>query len=406
MNIEGLQSVHHAAQGPGPKQEPIIKGGKGKGKKGEKGGKGGSPSGPPPKSGETPGKGYGKGDSPSVPQAKAKADAGPAPMEVDATAAQPKRTWAAMAVEGARPSAKAKMTPVPKAEPKGRAASVSEAKSAPALKAEAKEMKQAEPKVEVKKEKVGGDDAPGGSRGSAEGQKRERKSRWDFDETVKESTKREASTRPDDVDSRPGAAAREASDDLHSALGRSSAKDAVAPLTASKAMAKKPEGGEIRLQSAERAAASPVEGHFLVLPESSVVDALLSVSTNRVLNKQVREFIRNGEDTSALEALNQIVTNSRSGRRRRESDVSRTPSRRSVRTVDTRDSRESRRRRYRLRREDDCDRRRDDARDRRDDDSLDRERERRRDDRRRSERDRDRDRARGGRDRRRRDDSR
>ena len=163
---------------------------------------------------------------------------------------------------------------------------------------------------------------------------------------MKESTKREASTRPDDVDSRPGAAAREASgDDLHSALGRSSAKDAVAPLTASKAMAKKPEGGEIRLQSAERTAASPVEGHFLVLPESSVVDALLSVSTNRVLNKQVRDFIRNGEDASAREALNQIVTNSRSGRRRRESDVSRTPSRRSVRTVDTSNSRESRRRR-------------------------------------------------------------
>ena len=42
VNIEGLQSVHHAAQGPGPKQEPIVKGGKGKGKKGEKGGKGGS----------------------------------------------------------------------------------------------------------------------------------------------------------------------------------------------------------------------------------------------------------------------------------------------------------------------------------------------------------------------------
>ena len=249
VNIEGLQSVHHAAQGPGPKQEPIVKGGKGKGKKGEKGGKGGSPSGPPPKSGEVPGKGSCKGDSPSVPQAKAKGDAGPAPMEVDATAAQPKKTWVAVAVEGARPSAKAKMTPVPKAEPKGKAASVSEAKSAPAPKAEAKETKQAEPKVEVKKEKVGGDDAPGGSRGSAEGQNRERKSRWDPDETVKESTKREASTRPDDVDSRPGAAAREASgDDLHSALGsRSSAKDAVAPLTASKAMAKKPEGGEIRL---------------------------------------------------------------------------------------------------------------------------------------------------------------
>ena len=50
---------------------------------------------------------------------------------------------------------------------------------------------------------------------------------------AKESTKREA---------------REASgDDLHSALGRSSAKDAVAPLTASKAMAKKP---EVRLRSA------------------------------------------------------------------------------------------------------------------------------------------------------------
>ena len=63
VNIEGLQSVHHA----------IVKGGKGKGKKGEKGGKGGSPSGPPPKSGEVPGKGSGKGDSPSVSQAKAKA---------------------------------------------------------------------------------------------------------------------------------------------------------------------------------------------------------------------------------------------------------------------------------------------------------------------------------------------
>ena len=220
---------------------------------------------------------------------------------------------------------------------------------------------------------------------------------------MKESTKREASTRPDDVDSRPGAAAREASgDDLHSALGRSSAKDAVAPSTASKAMAKKPEGGEIRLQLAERAAARLVE----VLPESSVVDAFLSISTNRVLNKQVRDFIRNDKNASALEAPNQIVTNSRPGRRRRDSDVSRTPSRRSVRTADTRDSRESRRRRYRPRCDEDRDRRRDDARDRRDDDSLDRERDRRRDDCRRSERDRDRDRARGGRERRRRDDSR
>ena len=60
MNVDELQSAHHAAQGPGPKQEPIIKGGKGKGKKG---GKGDSPSNPPPKSSEASGKGPGKGDS-------------------------------------------------------------------------------------------------------------------------------------------------------------------------------------------------------------------------------------------------------------------------------------------------------------------------------------------------------
>ena len=315
--------------------------------------------------------------------------------------------WLNRRRQGARPSAKAKMTPVPKAEPKGKAASVPEAKSAQAPRTESKETKQADPKVEVKKEKVSGDDAPGDSRGSAEGKRRERKSRWDPDEPAKESTKREASKRPDDVDSRPGAAAREASgDDLHSALGRSSAKDAVAPLTASKAMAKKPEGSEVRLQSAERAAASPAEGHFLVSPENSVVDAFLTMSPDRVLNRQVRDLTRNGENASALEVLNQIVANSRLGRTRRDSDVSRTPSRRFVRTLDTRDSRESRRRRYRPRRDEDRDRRRDDVRDRRGDDSLDRERDRRRDDRRRSERDRDRDRARGGRDRRRRDDSR
>ena len=167
VNVDELQSAHHAAQGPGPKQEPIIKGGKGKGKKGEKGGKGDSLSDPQPKSSDVSGKGSGKGDSPAVPKAKAKADAGPAPMEVDPPAAQPKKTWVAIAVEGARPSAKAKMTPVPKAEPK----------SAQAPKAESKETKQADPKVEVEKEKVSGEDAPGASRGSAEGQKRERKSR-------------------------------------------------------------------------------------------------------------------------------------------------------------------------------------------------------------------------------------
>ena len=185
---------------------------------------------------------------------------------------------------------------------------------------------------------------------------------------------------------------REASgDDLHSALGRPSAKDAVAPLTASKAMAKKPGKSEARLFSAERAAASQVEGHFRALPENSVVDAFLAMSPDRVLNGQVRDFIRNGEDASALEVLNQIVASGVHV---------------GIRTQDTRDSRESRRRRYRPRRDEDRDRRRDDHRDHRGDESLDRDRDRRRDDRRRAERDRDRDRARGGRDRRRREDSR
>ena len=124
-------------------------------------------------------------------------------------------------------------------------------------------------------------------------------------------------------------------------FGRSSAKHAVAPLTASKAMAKKPGGSEVRLQSAERAAASPMEGQFRVLPEGSVVDAFLTMSPDRVLNKQVRDFIRNGENASALQVLNQIVANSRLGRTRRDSDVSRTPSQRSVRTLGTRDSRET-----------------------------------------------------------------
>ena len=80
------------------------------------------------------------------------------------------------------------------------------------------------------------------------------------------------------------------------------------------------------------------------------MDAFLAMSSNRVPNRQVREFIRNGEEGSALEVLNQIVANSHAERARRGTDVSRTPSRRSVRT-DTRDSRESRRRRYRPRSE-------------------------------------------------------
>ena len=69
-------------------------------------------------------------------------------------------------------------------------------------------------------------DAPGDSGARMRKPRRDRKYRWDPEAPTKESTKREASKRPDDVDSRPGAAAREASgDDLHSALGRLSAKD-------------------------------------------------------------------------------------------------------------------------------------------------------------------------------------
>ena len=129
VNIDELQSVHHAAQGPGPKQEPISKGAKGK----EKGGKGDSPSDPQPKSGEVSGKGSGKGDSPVVPKAKpkAKADAGPTPMELDPSDAQPKKSWIAVAVEGARPrttpSPKASEVQAPKAEPKRKATPVPKA---------------------------------------------------------------------------------------------------------------------------------------------------------------------------------------------------------------------------------------------------------------------------------------
>ena len=86
---------------------------------------------------------------------------------------------------------------------------------------------------------------------------------------------------------------------FHSALGRSSAKDAIAPSTASKAMAKKPEGGEVRLRLVERAAASPIEGRFRTLPEASVVDAFLAMSSNRELNRLVKDFIKNGEEGSA-----------------------------------------------------------------------------------------------------------
>ena len=108
---------------------------------------------PRPKSGEASGKGSGKGDSSAVPKAKGKADAGPTPMEVDPPEAQPKKSWAAIAVEGAWPSAKAKTTSAPKAEPKGKATPVpAEAKGAQAPRTESKETRQADPKVEVKKD--------------------------------------------------------------------------------------------------------------------------------------------------------------------------------------------------------------------------------------------------------------
>ena len=107
----------------------------------------------------------------------------------------------------------------PKAEREGKATPVPKAGGDQAPRVESKEVKKTDPRTEVKKEKGSGDDAPD-SRGSDEKPKSERKSRWDPEVPTKESTKREASKRPDDVDSRPGAAAREGSgDDLHSALG-------------------------------------------------------------------------------------------------------------------------------------------------------------------------------------------
>ena len=162
--------------------------------------------------------------------------------------------------------------------------------------------------------------------------------------------------------------------------GRSSALDGIQG---------EPEGSEVRLQSAKRAAAGPAEGCFLALPEISLVDAFLT----RVLNRQVRDFIRNGENVSVLEVLNQIVANSRIGRTRRDLEV---PLGGPLEIL-TPGIRENQGGRHRPRRDEDRDRRRNDVRDCRGDDSLDR---------RRSERGRDKSRARGGRDRRRRDDSR
>ena len=128
-------------------------------------------------------------------------------MEVDPPDAQPKKSWIEVAVEGARPSAKAKTAPpkasevqAPKAEPKGKATPVPKAGDDPAPRPEPKETQKNDPKTEVKKGKGSGDDAPGNSRKP----RKERKSRWDPEAPTKESTKREASKRPDDVDSRPG----------------------------------------------------------------------------------------------------------------------------------------------------------------------------------------------------------
>ena len=134
-----------------------------------------------------------------------------------------------------------------------------------------------------------------------------------------------------------------------------------------------------------------VEGHFRTLPETPMVDAFLAMSSNRVLNRQVRD----GEEGSALEALKQTVANSQSGH----VGVRMSPARplEGSLGLTTPGILESRRR-CRPRRDEDRDRRRDDRRDHRGDESLDRDRDRRRDDRKVRERD--------GRDRRRRDDSR
>ena len=264
VDINELQSVHHAAPGPGPKQEPIIKGGKGEGRKGEKGGKGDSPAGPQTRSDEASGKGSGKGDSPAVPKAKVKADAGPTPMDVDPPEAQPKKSWVAIAVEGSRPRRRSR---------RGRGLQLRRRRALRLRRLSLRRRSRLTRRLRSRRRRRVETMllAIAGARLISKGEKG---NRWDPEAPSKESSKREASKRPDDVDSRPGAAAREASgDDLHSALGRSSAKDAAAPLTASKAMAKKPEGSEIRLRSAGRVGASPVEGHFATLPDATMVEA-------------------------------------------------------------------------------------------------------------------------------------
>ena len=116
-----------------------------------------------------------------------------------------------------------------------------------------------------------------------------------------------------------------------------------------------------------------------------MVDAFPSMSSNRELNRQVRDFNQERQEWLGVGG-SQPSWRTPAARARRGTEVSRTPSRGSVRP-ETGDSRGSMRRSYRPRRDEDRDRRRDDRRDR----CV-------RDDRRRCERDRDRDRARSGRD--------
>ena len=119
--------------------------------------------------------------------------------------AQPKKSWVAITVEGARPSAKAKTTPFPKTSEVP--TPVPKAGNDQALRA-----------VEVKKE---GETMLPAIAGARLRNLREKESLAGVRMCLRRSQRsREASKRPDDVDSRPGAAAREASgDDLHSALG-------------------------------------------------------------------------------------------------------------------------------------------------------------------------------------------
>ena len=145
-------------------------------------------------------------------------------------------------------------------------------------------------------------------------------------------------------------------------------------------MAQKPEGGEVRLRSVERAAASAIEGHSRTLPEASGAQL-----TGQGFHQERRGGLGVGgpqPDRGELPCSACL-----SGYGGFPYALVRYDARdRGFPRIETGDSRGSRRRRCRPRRDDDRGRRRDDRRDRRGDESVDWDRDRRRDDRRRSER--------------------